>query len=422
MGMDSARIRKAVFHPKLAISYLLARIHTNPSVEAHLYERNRKDGFVVTDGDFQLENRLAEIDPVLLRRISKAYAMSKRDQPQSGPYAVSGMWQGILEADFGDLTSALRTNNLNQLEAYLKNCFRQGTRGLSMSGDMPDLMSRKAISEWVDSYADNLLRLSSYLSLPNPRKGGDNEEYVSDEKVTLQRLWRAICEKAGVPAAYPNAGNPFGLRLMPEGSVVPKVAARHLHTALRVKELSGDDPHILEIGGGFGGVQYYLAKLLKSISVVSLDIPEVNAISSYFLSSALSDVDVRFYGEGEPKSSRCIRILPNWCLEDESIRRTKTAEARASTGFPKWTSGVMGWIVSTTTSHGSGMATSSESTESANSMARPRQNRLVDRSDLQTGSRREHDDATGVRKSADDGNERPSDIASDDAKLPEPYS
>jgi hypothetical protein len=299
----------------IGIRLILRHLPRHAKPEDLLKARNRIQGFYVNDGDFPFENYFSDVPSHLLRRICNAYKLSKQRQPASGPYSVSGIWYELLGRAYGPLISSAQKDDLGGFAGSLRNCFRDGTEGLSMSGDLPDFSNRESLEAYIDTYADNLLHLATFLNLSHPRKQMDNEGYIFDRKLTFQELWKQICDKAGVSPSYPRVGNPFGLRY--ENCAIPKVAARHLHTALRVRELSGSKRSIVDLGGGFGGVQYYLARLMDRISIISLDIPEINMISAYFLSLALPDVQLTLYGENHStEGGRSIRILPNWYLQE----------------------------------------------------------------------------------------------------------
>ncbi len=58
---------------------------------------------------------------------------------------------------------------------------------------------------------------------------------------------------------------------------------------LRKIAAEGRTPYVIEIGGGFGGLAYYLANLIPQLRIVIVDIPESLIFSSLYLSLALEN-------------------------------------------------------------------------------------------------------------------------------------
>lgn len=288
---------------------------------------NRFSGIIVSSADLSF-NTVASVpsksDHHLLRRICEAYILSKKNQPQSGPYAVHGMWESILQSKYQEMIQATEKKDIDRLASILNNAFRKGTYGLSMSGDLPSPEKSLTVESYLNNYVDNLLRLALFVNLPEIAKDMDNELYVFEAKYPIRTIWESICNRIAIDPSYPTDGNPFGMLYTSQYGTcaIPKTAFRHLHTAIRAIELidadAKDSATIVEIGGGFGGVLYYLHKLSRRNTLLkSIDIPETNIISSYFLSKALPDVPIRFYGENPlPGSENTIQVMPNWTLKE----------------------------------------------------------------------------------------------------------
>lgn len=298
--------------------------------EEAIKARNRRNGILLSSDDFswQVINPSDESNNRrLLERICDAYMLSKKHQPKSGPYATRGMWEGILRSQYRQMISATTNRDIARLNDILNNMFRKESRGLSMSGDMPMRFIPGSTRQYLNNYADSLMRLALFLNIRDIAKDMDNELYIFKNKVSARTLWKNICLQVNIDPRYPTVGNPFGLLYPANGSkcAIPRVAFRHLYTALRAYEFIKNEKNanILEIGGGFGGVLYYIAKISprsQRLNLKSIDVPEINIISSYFLSKALPNIPVYFYGEKDFKSSAGkksnIFVLPNWELRD----------------------------------------------------------------------------------------------------------
>jgi hypothetical protein len=283
---------------------------------------NRYHGFEVSANDFTTKDKITHPgdDAELLNRICDAYILSKQHQPDTGMYSANGLWKDILDIHYKRLVEATAKKDFDKLQEYLDNMFRTGTYGLGMSGAVPKANDSRSIELYINSYIDCMLRLALYLDIPFVRKDMDNEYFVFAEKISPSKLFRQICQAIHIEPVYPLTGNPFGLKIEGETglNIIPIVAYRHLHTALKIKEItdSYDPARILEIGGGFGGLLYYISRLIKKpLALTSIDIPEINIISSYFLSKALPDLKINFYGESDSKNKKNgmeFYILPNW--------------------------------------------------------------------------------------------------------------
>lgn len=73
-------------------------------------------------------------------------------------------------------------------------------------------------------------------------------------------------------------GAPYGLEV--DDKIVSPDSPRHLYFAQKLQKFDSD---ILEIGGGYGGVIYFLLKLGFSKTYYDVDIPETLYIAYYFL-------------------------------------------------------------------------------------------------------------------------------------------
>lgn len=56
---------------------------------------------------------------------------------------------------------------------------------------------------------------------------------------------------------------------------------------------------VVELGGGFGGLAYYLIRDHPQVTYVGFDLPEATALASYYLMRCLPNALIRLYGEAE---------------------------------------------------------------------------------------------------------------------------
>lgn len=259
----------------------LLKKHDYKDTEEIIKAFNRFSGIIVSSADLSFNavtSARPKSDHHLLRRICDAYILSKKDQPQSGPYSVHGMWESILQSKYQEIIQAAERKDIDKLASILSNAFRKGTDGLSMSGGLPSPENSLTVESYLNNYVDDLLRLALFVNLPEIAKDMDNELYVFEDKYPIRTIWERICKRIAIDPTYPTEGNPFGM-LYPSQygtCAIPKTAFRHLHTAIRAIELidtdAKDSATIVEIGGGFGGVLYYLHKLSRRNTLLKVSI------------------------------------------------------------------------------------------------------------------------------------------------------
>jgi hypothetical protein len=97
----------------------------------------------------------------------------------------------------------------------------------------------------------------------------------------------------------PNIGNPFGVVL--NGTFVRHSSEDQHYCAHRIIDLLGpaEAPVVAEIGGGFGGMAYFLVRDRPGVTYLNFDLPETIALASYYLLSAFPDAKATLYGEAE---------------------------------------------------------------------------------------------------------------------------
>ncbi|HEX4166477.1 MAG TPA: putative sugar O-methyltransferase [Bryobacteraceae bacterium] len=109
----------------------------------------------------------------------------------------------------------------------------------------------------------------------------------------------------------PNVGNPFGVVI--DGIFVRSGCEDQHYCAHRIIDLLGSAaaPVVAEIGGGFGGMAYYLLRDHPDVTYINFDLPETIALASYYLLSAFPDLKACLYGEADlsAETLRNFRII-----------------------------------------------------------------------------------------------------------------
>jgi hypothetical protein len=218
----------------------------------------------------------AGVDEALLLRICRSYSMAVAAQ-RAAPvvYQPTAWWQQR-DLMLAPLMRALAEQDIPALQQMYANFFR-------------------------DDCATGLVPVQRM-------KGG---YFGSDTAKFYQRLYlidalfRLDYWKAQTGGQYsvrdlagPAVGNPFGVVV--DETLVRSGAEYQHYSAQRVAKLLPMGAAVAaEIGGGFGGMAYYLLRDRPGTTYIDFDVPESIALTSYYLMRALPDLHFVLYGESE---------------------------------------------------------------------------------------------------------------------------
>lgn len=232
-------------------------------------------------------------DAALVERLLRAYEKAKKDERDAPPlYRMRGEWEHILEVEYARLLAALRRRDVTALKALLQNfCRNECSRGLSMSAAVFCARRRP------------LYRFCYVREF--------NESYRDWAKVRLE-------EFSPEKFSFPYVGNPIGMLV--DGFLVSLPSFRWRHYAMKLLKLAGSrGAAVAEIGGGFGGLAYFLLKESdERVRYFNFDLPEMNVVNSYFLMKAFPDVRFALYGE--PRGDSRVCILPHFDFQNLPVR------------------------------------------------------------------------------------------------------
>lgn len=254
------------------------------------------------DPRFDLENvsrgfasRIVEPgnDAGLLERICAAYKKAAQDaQDAPKAFQATDWWEQVRRERLGPVMRALETCNTEALGRMYRNFFRDpcsagligvpyGMTGAFSGGRIRDVHRRYYLG-------DALHRVDHWTT-------------QTDGRFTLREL------------AGPENGNPFGILI--DGTLVRTGAPYQHYSAQRVREhLDSATSTVAEIGGGYGGMAYYLLRDHAGVKYFNFDVPESIALASYYLLKAFPDLNFLLYGE---KEIACpdVALLPLFELE-----------------------------------------------------------------------------------------------------------
>jgi len=268
---------------------------------------NRGDRQFAHDPRYNLQNVTAGFacrpdidtdDTALLNRICAAHKAAVEHPECARPaYRATGWWQQIRHHNLAPVRQALLKNDIAALSSMYRNFFRDpcstgltnvpyGMTGAYFGGKMTDLHRRIYL-------ADTLYSLDYWKR----ETGG---------RFHLRDL------------AVPPIGNPFGVCL--EGTLVSARSEFQHRCAHRVVSLlPSKRSTVVEIGGGFGGMAYYLLRDQPKTKYCDFDLPESIAIATYYLAKAFPQKKFLLFGEtplnGEAMANADVVLMPLFCLE-----------------------------------------------------------------------------------------------------------
>ena len=259
---------------------------------AHLSKADRNLNTGAGYADHRQTSYHRPSNPDHLCRIIAAYKAAKIKQREAAtPFVIKGLWDEWITINFKDLISALESEDIASLGHLFENLFREpftvGIGGYNFFTRYRKLLGKSYVKCVWSKYRDALRDLDFDLG-----------------KID-----------------FPPVGNPTGVLL--NGSVISFEALRHAYHAVEIRHLLRDvsDPTILEIGGGLGGQAYQTINALvgQQSKYLIFDIPEVAALSSYFLLSAFPDKRVRLFGEGsfslDGNEEYDIAVFPHFSID-----------------------------------------------------------------------------------------------------------
>jgi putative sugar O-methyltransferase len=246
-----------------------------------------------------VDNRKMLDDVDIIKRIVKAYKKAKTVQKNApGFYQVSNEWLPIYKKHLKTVMKALEDEDIPALQTIYQNF-------------------------WRDPCSTGLLGFSAhmkkqYFGRRIQRKHKKLHLFSGLHRI---KLWRSLMgPNASLPdLSSPAIGNPFYCFI--DGQMI-KSGSDYLHYyASSIGRLTnfGKKRVVVEIGGGYGGMAYYLLRDQSNLTYVDFDLPENMALTAYYLLNAFPEKKAVLYGEAE-LTPDCIAkndlvIMPNFELE-----------------------------------------------------------------------------------------------------------
>lgn len=213
-----------------------------------------------------------------LNRIMLSYNLSKQHQINFPvEYQVGNEWSPIYKKYMAGIMDAMKTNNAIEVKRIYENFMRDscsvGLHGLPI--DMKKNFFRKNISL-------------------------HNKEVYFFDCVFMFLCWKKLLNNKNFKneeLKMPDFGNAYGFFLKDEFIRVGAVYFHYYATKITEMLNSSENKTVVEIGGGYGGLAYFLHKANQNLTYVNFDLPENMALSSYYLMCCYPNKKFLLYGE-----------------------------------------------------------------------------------------------------------------------------
>jgi SAM-dependent methyltransferase len=223
-------------------------------------------------------DRAAHVPDSVYDRVIASYNKAKSLQPSAGPcFSPSNEWLPIYESFIGEVMSVMKAGNRARLREIYGNFWRDpcstGLHGLPLD------MKKYYFSGPIGDIAAKLVLMDS---------------------IHRYELWRSLVGKSQsiTDLAAPEIGNPYGMyfddTLVNCGFYIPYYA----QLIGRLTRSRGRRT-VLELGGGYGGLAYFLLRTQANLTYLDFDLPENMALTAHYLLSAFPEKKILLFGEAE---------------------------------------------------------------------------------------------------------------------------
>jgi putative sugar O-methyltransferase len=200
----------------------------------------------------------------------------------------------------GEVIDAMTNRNSDQLEKIYGNFFRE-TCSIGLHGGVSANMC-------TDFFSGNITEHNKGL-------------YMADIMHRFTIWLDSIGKTFSIDdLKSPVIGNPYGCYI--DGVFFRHGVDYQHYYATMISRLVRSKSHrvVLELGGGFGGLAYFLMRNNSDLTYIDVDLPENMALAGFYLLSAFPDKNIALFGELDLSSADIGQfdavILPNFSIED----------------------------------------------------------------------------------------------------------
>jgi hypothetical protein len=248
------------------------------------------------------DSRKSQItDSNIFERITNSYNKSKIVQKNVGDvYQVGNEWAPIYKKYMGNIMEVLNEKDLDSMKQIYNNFMREkcsvGLHGIG------------GYERMKENY------FSGNISQRNARV------YMKDI-VNRFNIWNAEFGASHNLESLkgPLLGNTYGHYV--DGLFIEGGAHYNHYYATKISQLIDENKNcsVLELGGGFGSMAYYLMRDSKNITYFDFDLPENFALTAFYLLSAFPEKNIALYGEVDIENDNLsdydLILMPNFEIE-----------------------------------------------------------------------------------------------------------
>lgn len=210
----------------------------------------------------------------------------------NGPYEIKGEWASYLAE-------------------------RRGLYRVFDIGDLPrvhDLL----IDFWRNAFSPMVANYEYYHSLCTGRRASR----VSFLRLFLNdyRTWIRLIGGEVAQLDAPTTGNAWGVAC--GSSLIVPQAFRFHRNARVILDMLQDVPHpvVAELGGGYGGMAYYLLRERPELTYINCDLPETLVLAAFYLAKAFPDRKIYWFTEPDSLPDDVLRryhivLIPHYAIE-----------------------------------------------------------------------------------------------------------
>lgn len=254
--------------------------------------------FLTIDNGFA--ERKVNVDNKIINRVIQSYNKAKEMQRSAAEeYQVSNEWLPIYSSCMNEVIEAMTNRDSTRLSEIYGNFFRDPC-SVGLHG-MP-----------VDMF-------TNYFS-------GNISDYNKDRYITdLMHRFTMWHDSIGKTCSIDNLnspiiGNPYGCYI---DGVFYRAGVDYVHyyaTIISRLIRNENQKFVLELGGGFGGLAYFLMRDNSKLTYIDVDLPENMALTAFYLLSAFPNKNIALFGEIDITKTNLDQfdavILPNFCIAD----------------------------------------------------------------------------------------------------------
>jgi hypothetical protein len=266
----------------------------------------------------------ASDEMIATRIISSHRQINLRERRADVPSLQDSMWGTFLQGEYAALRRMVEQGDTGRVARYLSTIFRSEAVNGYTHGSKFDPFPHRwwYLPVGIELSVVTLAESVGILRAECPEQGQiaywRNEH---TEERLIEQLESFFSLRIEAPRTGDARGILFGGRFLTLETCSQIYTAHRMRDAINREIAASVGLDIVEIGGGYGGLCYWMHRLLgnRINRYVVVDLPEVNVVQAYFLSS-LETRELLLFGEEKHKGESRIELIPHWMLSNLDLR------------------------------------------------------------------------------------------------------